>query len=606
MATLREKLAWVWGFWRPLRLPTATAETFRGPAYRHLLYITIASLSYVALTNVFPLILREIIDGCQKGMSWPALRFYIWLLLAVALGDFLAFTAMLILRAYLRCVLEYRFRQNIFAHIIRLGPAFYAKFGSGDLVTRLTDDISEKSALFFASEIFRLASSLLLLMTGLYCLSTLSARIALWSLALMAVVLGLFMSRQRFLSGQFRRRQEAIARAGDFAESTFAGIRIIQAYCQEESQQRKFQELLMERKDVEMGALKAETVVHAFFGQTWQVAMAIALMTGGTLAIRGEISLGTVVAAMSYVAMLAFPLLHVGQILIHWSKTSVSLDRILELDRFRPDVREADRAIVFSDVRGNIAVDEVTMTYGPENVLLNGVSLKIEAGKRTAVVGPVGAGKSALARLLARVEDPVSGSIFLDGRPFVDLALDQLRQTIGLVTQDPILFSETIRENLLSGRDIPEERLMLALKTADFEKELAFLPHGLDTMLGVRGVNLSGGQKQRLCLARAIAGNPRVLVLDDCTASLDVETERNLWDNLLQLLPGVTLVVVTHRVNTLESMDEIYVLDRGKVVAHGNHRDLLGRCAVYSRLYGEALTKERELEFRNPMNTVDP
>ncbi|MCP4703798.1 MAG: ABC transporter ATP-binding protein [candidate division Zixibacteria bacterium] len=289
-----------------------------------------------------------------------------------------------------------------------------------------------------------------------------------------------------------------------------------------------------------------------------------------------------------------FPMFDIGQFLVKSRQSAVSINRLTELEDVKPMVAENGSRTIKSDIKGDLSFDKVSFSF-PESdrKIINDVSLDIKAGSTIALVGKVGSGKSWLINMLPRLVDPSGGTISLDGHDLRKFKLSDLRRNIGYVPQEPTLFSDTIRNNITFGReDIEEKVVEWAVEVSQLKDEVATFSDGLNTAIGTRGVAISGGQKQRLALARALVGKPRILILDDCTSALDSRTETALWERLHMVLPDMTAILITHRPDTLEKVDKVYVLDGGSIVESGSHDQLMNNGGQNDRIYKRYQFKE--------------
>jgi len=578
MSRRNERIRWLWGFWDDYR--------------RQLTVILTLTLINAGIVMVGPRIVQQVIDQLGKGLTPRQLGIYCAALTGIGLAQFASYITLQTLRAKMNLIFEWSFRQQTFEQLVQLSPRFYARFRTGDLVTRLTDDVGRGKLSWFAcSGIFRLFEAACKILVGLIAMLLLSPLLTLISVGPLPLIVILFIYTRRSLQARFDRRQQAISSGSSLLEAAFSGIRVVKAYGHQQPIFRQFSERIRERKSSEVGAVKAEVLLHSMYAQTWQMAVVITLLGGGWLVMQGRISLGTLVAMMAYVRMLVWPMFDIGNFMVSGMRSSVSIDRLLELEGVQAEVRDPEQPVHLAQPNGALTFDGVGLRLGDADVL-DRISFEVPAGSRTAIAGPIGAGKSMLLRLIPRLFDVDAGEIRLDGTPLGSLSLDQLRSLVGYVSQDPILFSGTIEANIRAGRDdLPQELIRWACKVACLERDLEQFRDGLQTVVGARGITLSGGQKQRVSIARALVGKPRVLLLDDCTASLDAETEAALWQQLDEALPGSTCLVSTHRTATLESADQVIVLGAGRVVETGDHASLIGAGGSYERLY-----KRRRLE----------
>jgi len=490
-------------------------------------------------------------------------------------------------RAWMNIKLEWEFRQDAFNGVTLKGPDFFNKFRTGDLVTRMTDDVAEKLSWFACSGIFRFYEALLHIIFALAMMTLIDPWLTLWSAGPLPILIIIFFKSATILDKRYDHLQKRISIMNDFMEACFYGVRVVKAYVKEKAQKLLFKDVVDDRRDAEISAIRSMTIVDSMYQYIWQFGIILVLVAGGYMAIHGNLSLGKLIAFVYYVTWLVFPMFDIGQFLVKSRQSAVSINRLMELEAMPTMVTENGGIPINGGARGGLTFENVQFTF-PEldhNIIEN-VSFSIEPGKTVAVVGKVGSGKSWLVNMIPRLIDPTGGTIKLDGRDIKQFKLADLRRNIGYVPQEPVLFSDTVRNNITFGRDdIPAELLDWAVEVSQLKGEIDQFPQGLETSIGTRGMSISGGQKQRLALARALVNKPRILILDDCTSALDSRTEAALWERLHEVMPDMTAILITHRPDTLESADNIIVMDEGRVIEMGKHHELIEGGGSYARIY---------------------
>ncbi|MFH1700825.1 MAG: ABC transporter ATP-binding protein [Candidatus Zixiibacteriota bacterium] len=585
--------------------------------YRHhkrtlFVLLTFSILSGILLV-IQPLLLKNIFDLLQSGeltrVNMPYVNEFIESLGGNSIGNYtmiligFAFVWLIVYiilvghRAYMNIRLELEFRQKAFDNATVKGPDFFNKFSTGDLVTRMTDDCGEdKLAWFACSGIFRFYESLILIIFSLITMISIHPKLALWTATPLPILVFIYMKSSSVLDKRFDFLQKKISDINDTMETCFSGIRVIKAYVREKDQRKKFAAVADNRQAAEISAVKAHTIIESLWMYIWQLGLIIILLAGGYYVIRGSLTIGEFVAFNSLMLFMLYPMFDVGNFLVRGLRAAVSIKRLIELEDYplMIDENEGGQAVKKERTSGRVVFETATFRFaGMERDIVSDLNFTAEPGQRVALVGKVGSGKSWAARLIPRLVNPVSGRITLDGIDLRKYDIHDLRRMIGYVPQEPILFSDTIENNVRFDRDdITDATIDWAIDVAQLKSEMDSFPKGLQTRIGVRGMSISGGQKQRLAVARALAGKPKILILDDCTSALDADTEAILWDRLHEVMPDLTCFIVSHRPATLEKADKIIVLDDGKVVEEGGHIDLILKDGLYCKLYHRIMLAE--------------
>ncbi|MBD3168101.1 MAG: ATP-binding cassette domain-containing protein [candidate division Zixibacteria bacterium] len=576
---MRELLSWLWRFWRKFPKPLALILTF--------------SVVNGAIRAAYPYIMKYIFDGIEAGFDISTLYKYVGVLLGVGVFAYLIYLVLQGTRAYMNMRLEFRFRQYMFEYISKLSPSFFNRYSTGDLVTRLTDDITEKLAWFSCSGVFRTLEAFLMVAFGVVAMLTINAKLTLFAIGPLPLLVFIFIKTATILHKRFDAVQKAISRINDVMESCFSGIKVIKAYNRENAQKDVFSDAVEHRKKMELRSVYAHGVIHALWGHVWQLGVVIILLVGGKMVMDGTLTIGEFVAFDTYVLMLIYPMFDIGQFVVSGRRGAVSVDRLRELEKYQPEITQPEVPVPFGTNGLQIEFENVSFSYDGETRALDKISFTARPGEMIALVGTIGSGKSTVLNLVPRLFDPTGGTIKINGHDLKMISLEELRRVIGYVPQEPLLFSDTIENNVVFHRDwVKRGTVEESSEIAQLSSELSSFKEGFATRVGARGVNLSGGQKQRVSLARALAGTPKLLLLDDCTASLDAVTERKLWDQLNTVMPKTTCLLVSHRTNTVKRANQILVFDQGKIVERGSHEELIAMGGLYKRLYEKQLLIE--------------
>ncbi len=555
------------------------------PYWRTLLVDAWLLLGRVGLALVPPLIQKAIVDEVIGGRSLARLGPLVALMVGVYLAQKVVESGDMFLRHALGEKFIFDLRVRLYAYLQRLSLSFFERTSTGELMSRVTNDVNALEQ-FVTHGVALTAVDLLRLVGSAGILLALEWRLAL--LVLLPVpVLGLLLRAFNTRVRPIYRRVRA--RLGDInaqLQDNLSGIRVIQAFGREEQALERF---ASDSEGYYRARVRGIRYWSTFFPAIGFIAAlgTVAVMGAGSLmVVRDALSLGTLVAFLSYITAFYEPVNRLTEVDNVFQEAIAAGERIFELLDTAREIEDAPDAVDLPTVRGEVAFEGVYFAYGDGDEVLCDINFHIAPGEVVALVGPSGAGKTSIANLLCRFYDPLRGRVTLDGYDLRKVRLRSLRQHVAVVLQDAFLFNATVRENLLFGKpDATDEELVAAAKAAFAHDFITALPDGYDTEIGERGVRLSGGQKQRLALARAILADPRILILDEATSSVDAEAEYLIQQALDEVLRGRTALVIAHRLSTIRNADKIIALDRGNICEVGDHDDLIHREGLYSQLY---------------------
>jgi len=490
----------------------------------------------------------------------------------------------------------YDLRNDLYAKIQNLSFSYHDKNQTGQLMIRATDDV-EKVRLFIGQGLLHLVGAVILLTGTIIILFTSNTALAWTAMPILPIAGVLFVVFAGTARPMFTKVQQKLSTLNTILQENLAGIKVIKAFTREKKQQSKFTIAADDTMNQQIALARLFTFMFPMIFMIANLGQAAILYLGGKQIIAGALSLGAWQEFSLYLMYLFFPIMMLGMIVTQLGQASASAERIFEILDARNDIVDKPDAIELPAVKGNIKFEDVTFRYfgGGEPVLKN-VTFEAAPGERIALLGATGSGKSTIINLLPRFYDPSEGRITIDDHDLRDVKIESLRSQTGIVLQETTLFSGSVRENIAFGKpEASEEEIIATAKAAQAHDFIVSFPDGYDTHVGERGQTLSGGQKQRVAIARALLLNPRILILDDSTSSVDLATEAELQKALDKLMEGRTSFVIAQRISTVMTADKILVLDRGEVVAIGKHTDLMENEPIYAEIYhSQILTYEAE------------
>lgn len=562
---------------------------------RYFIFGTI-SLIVVDIVNIFPpLIIKKTIDILPKETHLTRIVTFagLFILVSFCQGVCRYLWRMNFIGTSFRC--DYDLRMAFFKHIETLSQRFYQKYRTGDLMSRATNDIGAVR--------MAVGPGLLIGLDAIFyffvippIIIYLSPKLSFYTFLLMPLTPIIAYKIKNIIDRRFRDVQEHFSRLSEKVQENISSIRVVKSFNMSQQEERRF--LWLSRDFVKKNLKLA--IPQSLLGPTFEyityMGIIILLFIGGRMVIGGVITLGTLVAFQRYISMMVWPMTAIGWCLSLLQRGKASMKRIDEIMEETPVIVTNDKGKEQFIFTGNIEFRDVNFRYDPEKEwVLKGINLKISSGQRIAIVGPIGSGKSTLVNMLPRIIPTNKQSIFLDGVDINTINIKVLRERVGFVPQDTFLFSEKIADNILfgaktEGSDNTSPRFA---RIVGIEEEIQEFPHKFESYLGERGINLSGGQKQRISIARALAINPSIIILDDCLSAVDARVEDAIMKNILINFPGKTLIVVTHRLPAIRGFDIIVVMKDGMIVEKGTHKQLIVANGLYTSLYTKEVLEER-------------
>jgi subfamily B ATP-binding cassette protein MsbA len=566
------------------------------PYRRMLALATLALIAAALISLAFPMVVRYLLDAAFVSRDRALLD-------RIAIGLVALFSVQAVLnyaQAYLLSAAGEQavagLRRDVFGRLLDMPPGFFAERRTGELTSRLTVDIGLLQGVL-SHQVSEFARQVLALVGGVVLLTLLQPRLTLTALGVTPLVVGSALFFGRRLRRMTTGVQDRVAEASAVAEEAFSQIRTVQSFVQEPAERQRYGDRISASV---VTALQRARTRGVFFGMLTFCTFAgivIVLWQGGLLVLDGKLTAGSLVSFLLYTITIAASVGALATSFSSYQEAVGAAERVFEILEMTPAIADPPNPVALTQpVRGRVTFEDVSFRYHNDPALpwtLEGIRLGCEPGEIVALVGPSGGGKTTLVSLLPRFWDVDRGRISLDGSDIRSLRLADLRTAIGIVPQEPALFSGTIRENIAYARaGASADEVETAARAANAHEFVERLPLGYETMVGERGVKLSGGQRQRVAIARAILKDPAILILDEATSNLDTESERLIEDALAKLLVGRTTLIIAHRLSTVQRADRLVVLDHGRIVEEGTHGKLVALGGLYARLYQRQFREE--------------
>lgn len=547
-------------------------------------------------TVYIPILIKNAINTLQKQTNYDTLVTYAWLIVGTSLISgvfrFLIRQSIIVVSR----LIEYDLRGDFWKHIQSLPLRYFQNNATGNVMAHATNDINAVRmfigpAVMYSIDTFTRFAIVITIMFKISFTLTLYSLIPLPFLSYLVYFVG------KKIHIRFTRIQEKFSELTTKAQENYSGIRVVKSYVREEGEIEDFRRLSREYLQRNMKLAKVQSLFQPILFLITGISVVIVIWLGGLQVMQGKLLLGDVTALIIYLGILIWPMIAFGWVINIIQQAEASMLRLNKIFNEPVEITDNPSSATPTEFEGALEFRNVCFAYAENlgNVLEN-INLTVPKGSSLAIMGHTGSGKTTFVNLIPRLYDITSGELLIDGTPIADLPLDVLRKNIGFVQQEAFLFSETIANNVSYGLDAPNrEKVLFASSVAQFDKDIRDFPEGYETIIGERGITLSGGQKQRATLARALAINPKILILDDSFSAVDTHTEEEILKNLREFMKGRTSIIISHRVSTVQDADRIIILDKGRIAESGTHDELLALNGIYADIYTKQLL-EKELE----------